>query len=99
MAAAELVAASCVGVSSGEFPDERAAFGAVVAPTAPGCYTSPLSHPSRAAPRPRSTGVLHMIRRAVLAVSELALWVLLLVMLFGCQSERVDEATDAKPVE
>ncbi len=38
-----------------------------------------------------------MIRRAVLAVSELALWVLLLAALFGCRSERVDEPTDATP--
>lgn len=31
-----------------------------------------------------------MIRRAMWAISELALWVLLIVMLFGCEAKRVD---------
>src|SRR5262249_35806265 len=46
----------------------------------------------------RSTGVLPMFRRAMLAISELALWVLLLVMLFGCEAKQVNEPTDATPV-
>ena len=41
------------------------------------------------------------MKRALFAVSELALWMLLLTMLFGCTtektSERVDEPTDATP--
>jgi dipeptidyl aminopeptidase/acylaminoacyl peptidase len=38
-----------------------------------------------------------MIWRAMCAISELALWLLLIVMLFGCEANRVDDSTDAKP--
>jgi dipeptidyl aminopeptidase/acylaminoacyl peptidase len=38
-----------------------------------------------------------MIWRAMCAISELALWLLLIVMLFGCEAKRVDDSTDAKP--
>lgn len=38
-----------------------------------------------------------MFRRAMLAISELALWVLLLVMLFGCEAKKVDAPAAATP--
>jgi len=37
------------------------------------------------------------MKRALFAVSELALWLLLIVMLFGCDAKQVGEPTDATP--
>ena len=38
-----------------------------------------------------------MFRRATLAVSELALFILMLGVLFGCQAKQAEELTDAAP--